>query len=131
MKRTLIIAALLMVNLFMINTANADLDQALDDMCDKMKTCSTEEIKRQGLSDDMVTMMSAMFDGMCKTWVNPYANAMGEAGLEKKAEACIDSMVSASCETLMQSEGEFLTDECEAFEKAADEAGVDLDNVSD
>ena len=130
MNRTLIIAALLMINPFVINTANADLDQALDDMCDKVKTCSIKEIKGQGLSDDMVTMMSAMFDGMCKSWMNPYANAMGEAGLEEKAEACIDSVVSASCETLMQSEGEFSTDECEAFEKA-DEAGVDLDNVSD
>ena len=120
-----------MINPFVINTANADLDQAMDDMCDKIKTCSIEEIKGQGLSDDMVTMMSAMFGGMCKVWMKPYANAMGEAGLEEKAEACIDSVVSASCENLMQSEGEFRTDECEAFEKAADEAGVDLENVSD
>ena len=126
MKNLLIFISLL----FVANTASAELDSAMDDMCEKMKSCSAAEIKRQGLSEDMVTMMTAMFDGMCKTWMNPYATALGNAGLEDKAEACIDSVVAVSCEDLMQSEGNFKSEECEAFEKAADEAGVDLENVS-
>ena len=126
MKYLMIFTSLLLAT----NTASADLDQAMDDMCKKMKACSTAEIKRQGLSEDMQLMMTAMFDGMCKTWMTPYANALGNAGLESKAQACIDSVVAVSCEALMQSEGNFTSEECEAFEKAIDKSGVDLENVA-
>jgi len=113
------------------NIAYADLDEAMDQMCSKMKNCSTAEIKRQGLPEEMISVMTAMFDGMCKTWMTPYSRAVGDAGLEDKAEACIDSVVSVSCEEIMESEGEFKTDECEEFEKAAEAADLDLENVSE
>ena len=131
MKYKLIFTTLLVGNLFTINVANADLDQAMNEMCAKVKTCSVAEITRQGLPEDMVTMMTAMFDGMCKTWMEPYGNALGKAGLEDKAQACIDSMVAVRCETLMESEGSFQSKECEEFERAADESGVDLENLSE
>ncbi|MBT8115050.1 MAG: hypothetical protein KJP04_06705 [Arenicella sp.] len=108
--------------------AVAELDQATARMCEKIKTCSLAEIEKQDLPAEMAAMMTAMFDGMCVTWVKPFAQTLGDAGLEKKAEACIDSMVAQSCETLMQSEGDFTSPECEEFQQAADDAGVDLES---
>lgn len=123
MKRFIIAIFLLMLSA----SANADLDGATADLCEKIKTCSLAEIEKQNLPEEMTGIMTAMFDGMCQTWVKPYAETLGNAGLEKKAEACIDSMVSRSCQTLMEAEGEFTSAECEEFKKAADEAGVDLE----
>ncbi|NND83105.1 MAG: hypothetical protein HKN50_11810 [Gammaproteobacteria bacterium] len=113
--------------LIMSTPAWADLQKAMDSMCDKMKTCSVAEIKKQELPPEMAPMIEAMFDGMCKTWMGPYAEALGKAGLEDKAEACVESVVSESCEDLMSREGDFTSPECEEFKKAADEAGVEVD----
>lgn len=109
-------------------TAHASLDESMEELCGKMKTCSLEEIKKQNLGAEMEQMMVGMFDAMCKTWISPYAQTLGQAGLEDKAEACIDSVVSESCESLMAQQGSFNSEECQEFEKAADEAGVDLKN---
>ena len=38
-------------------------------------------------------------------------------------------MVSQSCEELMESEGEFISDQCDEFKSAAEAAGLDEDNV--
>ncbi len=130
MKTKTIFQTIMMTGLLVAGTAHADLDEAIDQMCGKMKTCSIAQIKDQGLPEEMIGAMTAMFDGMCKTWMTPYANTLGQAGLENKAEACIDSMVSESCEKIMQSEGNFRSKECVEFEKAADAAGVDLENIS-
>lgn len=114
--------------LMLSTTVSADLDEATVKLCTKIKTCSLAEIEKQNLPEEMATVMTAMFDGMCQTWVKPYAQTLGNAGLEKKAEACIDSMVSQSCQTLMEAEGEFTSAECEEFKRAADEAGVDFED---
>ena len=130
MKTIPIFTTTMMASLLATGTAHAELEEAIGQMCSKMKTCSIAEIKKQGLPEEMIGTMTVMFDGMCKTWMIPYANTIGQAGLEDKAEACIDSMVSQSCENLMQSEGQFRSKECVEFEKAADAAGVDLENIS-
>ena len=114
--------------LFVAFPATADLDSAMDDLCAKIKTCGMQQAEAQGLPPEMKAMMEGMVDGMCKTWMQPYAKSIGDAGLEKKAEACVDSVVDTSCETMMQAQGEFKTEACEDFEKAADEAGLDLSN---
>ena len=126
MKRILIMA-LFPLTVMLANPAFADLDGSMDEMCVKMKNCSIAEIERQGLPPEMITMMSTMFDGMCKTWMGPYAKTIGDAGLEDKAEDCLDSVIETSCEDIMQSEGKFTTQACEDFKQAADEADLDLE----
>lgn len=105
--------------------AQADLNDSMDAMCVKIKSCSLAEVQKQQLSPEMEAMMNAMFDGMCKTWMQPYGVALGQAGLEDKAEACIDSVVSESCEDLVGAQGRFRTDECDEFEAAAEESDLD------
>jgi len=107
-------------------SAFADLNDSSAELCDKVKSCALAEVKAQGLPEGMVQMMVGMFEGMCATWVEPYAATVDKAGLEDKAIACIDSVVSESCAALMKAKGAFRTKECDEFEQAADEAGVDL-----
>lgn len=114
----------LLILIFSAQTAVADLDESMDKLCAKTKICGVAELERQGIDSDMVNMMSVMFDGMCKGWLSPYANSVGEAGLEDKAEACIDSVVNQSCEKLIASRGEFVSDACEVFKAEAESAGM-------
>ena len=126
------IIALAVSTLIFSGSAMADLNGSMDELCEKMKTCALGEVKKQGLPEGMEQMMVGMFEGMCAAWVKPYASTIGQAGLEDKAEACVESVVSQSCDALMtQSEnGPFTSDECKEFEAAADEAGVDLENIN-
>lgn len=114
------------VSLLVVGVAKADLDASMDEMCTKMKTCAIDNAKQQGLPAEMEQMMVGMFDGLCKSMMQPYADSIGKAGLENKAEACVDSIVEESCEKLMASKGEHQTKECDEFKKAADEAGIDV-----
>ncbi len=114
-----------------VSPAQADLETKMQGMCDKMKTCSLDELKKQqDVPPEMKAMMEGMFNNMCVQWMQPYTVAMGEAGLSKKAEACIDTVLNESCERLMQTEGKFESAACKEFEQAADKAGVDLDNIN-
>jgi hypothetical protein len=105
-------------------TASADIDESMQQMCSKIKSCGLIELENQGLAKEMQDMMIGMFDGMCATMFSKHMKTVGQAGLEDKAEACIDSMVEANCEELLSKEGKFRTEKCDEFEKAADAAGV-------
>lgn len=126
------IISLAVATLFFSGSAMADLNGSMDELCQKMKTCALGEVKKQGLPEGMEQMMVGMMEGMCAAWVQPYSAAIGQAGLESKAEACVESVVSQSCATLMTQgdNGPFTSDECKEFEAAADEAGVDLENIN-
>ncbi|MBX2847392.1 MAG: hypothetical protein KTR16_03675 [Acidiferrobacterales bacterium] len=113
--------------LLLSNIASADMNEKMDQLCSKMKQCTLET---QGMADqppEILAMMDSMFDGMCKQMLQPYTNTIGEAGLEDKAEACMDSFLDQSCDVIMANQREtYESPECKEFEKAADEAGVDL-----
>lgn len=106
--------------------AQADMNKTMDKMCEKIKGCGMIELKNQGLSEEMQNMMVGMFDGMCKTMFAEHIKTVGQKGLEEKAEACIDSMVAADCDELLNEEEQFKTKQCDEFEQAAEAAGVDL-----
>lgn len=106
------------------NVAHADLDQSMDQMCEKIKTCGKAELAKQDMSAEMQQMMIGMFDGMCQSMFAPHMMTVGKAGLEDKAEACVDSMVDASCDELMADSKEFTSAACEEFEQAAKAAGI-------
>lgn len=121
MKSTLIF----LVVLFSFSTSYAsDMSEASSTICQKVKTCGTSQLESQGLPPEMVVMMKSMFDGMCETMIAPYITQTTDAGLEKKAIACLDTIKAMSCEDLMQGEGND-TEECKEFERAADEAGIE------
>ena len=114
----------LVIFIFASQPAIADLDQTMDKLCAKTKSCGLAELEKQGIAGEMIDVMSSMFDGMCKGWLAPYAQSVGEAGLEDMAESCIDSMASQSCGELMESQGEFASKACVEFKAEAEKAGI-------
>ena len=112
--------------LLFMNWAFADMTEKTDQLCEKIKTCSIEQMgadQPPGIRE----MMQGMFDSMCASMVAPYMQTYSDAGLENKAEACLDTVIAASCDELMANQGEsYESQECQDFKTAADEAGIDV-----
>ena len=125
-------ALLLLSALILPSIASAtSLNEATDTLCRKIKSCATAQLEQQDLPPAMLQMMKAMFDETCASMISPYADKATNAGLEKKAIACIESVNTLSCSTLMQDSGG-KTAECKTLEKAANQAGIDTNiDVSD
>ena len=123
MKFTTLLFALLFAGLVQAD----DIADSSQRICAKVKTCGVAQLEAQGLQSEMVDMMKAMFDGMCQSMVAPYINRANDAGLEKKAMACLDTIEDMSCDQLMNGDGN-QTEECKELEKAADEAGLNNDS---
>lgn len=113
---------LILLTLPGIATANS-LTEATNTLCIKIKACATAQLSQQQLPPAMLQMMTAMLDESCAKTIAPYADKATDAGLEKKAVACIKSINALSCNALMNT-SEAETDECKVLEKAANEAGV-------
>lgn len=117
-------ALLLLSTLFLPGIASAtSLNEATDTLCGKIKSCATAQLEQQDLPPAMLQMMKAMFDETCASMISPYADKATNAGLEKKAIACIESINTLSCTNLMQNSGAE-TAECKALEAAANAAGI-------
>ena len=110
----------------MPSIVKADLDDVADRMCTKIKQCSLESAGADAMPPEVQEMMKGMFDGLCKSMMQPYYDSAEQAGLANEAEACTETVVATSCEELLSSDGQYSTPECEEFKAAADEAGVDI-----
>ena len=106
--------------------AATSLNQATDTLCVKIKSCATLQLAQQDLPPAMLQMMTAMFDETCASTIAPYADKATNAGLEKKAIACIESINKLSCNTIMKRSGSE-TSECKTLETAARQAGINTD----
>jgi len=129
---SIIKALLLLSTLTLSSIATAtSLNEATDSLCRKIKSCATAQLEQQDLPPAMLQMMKAMFDETCASMISPYADKATDAGLEKKAIACIESVNTLSCSALMQDSGGE-TAECKTLEKAANQAGIDTNiDISD
>ena len=102
------------------------LNQATNKLCEKIKSCAKAQMAQQNLPPAMEQMMTAMFEQSCTSIIAPYADQATNAGLEKKAVACISSINSLSCGVIMTATGS-KTAECKTLESAARQAGIDTD----
>ena len=122
------ILIILMITLLTSSIAKADIDAQLDQMCDKIKQCGLEQLGA-AVPPEMEESMQGLFDGMCRSILSSYKKSYQEviqAGLEDEANACNDSFLQASCSAIMESQGENFSPECQEFERAAEEAGIDI-----
>lgn len=101
-----------------------DLQSKTDKLCDKVKTCSLEQMGQQDLPEEMKAMMMAMFESTCSVYVKPYIAAVDDAGLAKKADKCMDSFIDKDCSEIMSGQDGVETPECKEYEAAAEEAGI-------
>ena len=117
-------ALLLLSTLILPGIASAtSLNEATDTLCRKIKSCASAQLEQQDLPPAMLQMMKAMFNETCASMISPYADKATNAGLEVKAIACIESINTLNCTSLMQNSGAETT-ECKALEAAANEAGI-------
>lgn len=124
-----LIFALLLV-LGTSGSAHADLKDRSDEVCKKLKTCAIVELESQGMSPQTIAQMAPLFENMCAPSLERYSLLIADKpGLEKKAEACLDTIVAVSCEELTKSRGDFKTPECNEFEKASKEYGIDPEQI--
>jgi hypothetical protein len=126
MKLKLLLIAGLFVGVSVSAQADAEMDDRMDKMCEKVKGCVLNSPEMKGVPDQLKAAMTGMFDNLCVTKLAPYVDMAKEKGLEKESKACADSFLATSCEDLMANEGEFVSQECEDAQKAAEQAGVDV-----
>jgi len=122
MKKLLLVSLALLLS----QTAQADLVKEGKALCDKIKSCATVEIDKQQISPNEKEAILSVFDNQCIASVQKYENDVGAAGLEGKAQACLDSLQAQSCGALLQGSGPITTPACTDFETSAKAAGINL-----
>ena len=110
---------------FILNSANAS--EHSEKMCSKIKECVLSQAGGDEIPEQMKAIFIQTVDSQCAAMASRYADKYEAAGVQGKANACVDSIVEQSCEKLMSNNGEPDTQDCKDFEKAANEAGIAID----
>ena len=108
------------------NIANAELFTEGKILCQKIKSCAIVEIDKQQVSPDEKAAIIDLFDNQCVAAVQKYETDLGAAGLNDKAHACLKSLQTQSCTTLIAGTGPVTTPSCTDFENSAKAAGINL-----
>jgi len=120
----------LLIGFSVSNAAQANLSSRTTELCEKVQTCAIGEFERQGMSPQTIARMQPILEGMCEPVLERYSREIaGKPGLEKKAEACLDTFMDTSCDVLMRSQGDFDSPECKEFKRASAAAGIDAEKI--
>ena len=90
-------------------------------LCEKMQSCTMQQIQDDELSEEMLGMVKAMFTQQCEAMSQLYGHATISNGLYDKAKKCATSRAALSCDELFDDDA---TPECDEFEKSADQWGA-------
>lgn len=116
--------ARLLVSLVLIHlSAHAAADElrdAVQGLCDSVRSCALEQIVKEELTPEMRDMMEPMLDNMCATMKENVQEVAPGHPLYDPAVACMRSLQSLTCDE-MQNPERGSTPECEAYEKLAGE----------
>jgi len=118
--------SLLLFTLLFTASASADLKKDGEKLCTKIKSCASIAIDQQAISPDEKVAILGVIDSQCLSSVQKYEKDLGSAGLEGKAKACLTSLSSLSCDSLMNGSGPLTTTVCTDFENSAKAAGINL-----
>lgn len=117
---------ILTVAAFAVTEANAS--ERTEKICAKIKECTLNQPDSIEIPEQMKAIVTQVIDNQCVAMAETYDAKFEQAGLQAKATACVDSMVNQSCKDLVSSNynGRSNTKACNDFEKAANDAGVDV-----
>jgi hypothetical protein len=102
-----------------VGAANADeFTEGVQKLCDKMKQCAMESLKGQEIPPEMKGMIEQQLDQSCVSLEQNYAAALQNEELYQPAIACMNSLLSKSCEEIQQS-GTNQTGACKELEAKA------------
>lgn len=116
-------ARLLVLPLFIALSAHIaadDLRDAVQGLCDSVRSCALEQIVKEELTPEMRDMMEPMLDNMCATMKENVQEVAPGHPLYEPAVACIRSLESLTCDEMQNPERDS-TPECEIYEKLASE----------
>jgi len=117
--------------LFLVSLSASAEDFDYDKLCTKVKQCAFEEIKKTTeVPEGMEQVFEQMFDSQCATMISAYNQKFESADLSSQANACAETVYDMSCEEMLALKGEPNTQACIDFKEAADEAGIDLENIN-
>lgn len=103
-----------------VHVAADELRDAVQGLCDSVRSCALEQIVKEELTPEMRDMMEPMLDNMCATMKENVQEVAPGHPLYDPAVACIRSLESLTCDE-MQNPGRDSTPECEIYEKLASE----------
>ncbi|MEZ5566902.1 MAG: hypothetical protein R3E54_00840 [Halioglobus sp.] len=95
-----------------------ELADATLQLCEKVKSCATEQMSQANLTPEMLQMMQPMVDTMCASLQGNVADVPQGHALYPHAVACMRSLADVSC-AQMQASGNPPTAECTAYEEKA------------
>lgn len=101
-------------------TVADNLAQQTMQLCEKIKSCALAELDGQELPADMKAMVISSMDGICAAMSTEFNNdnIKEYEELGKQAQACMSSLSSMSCASLMDGEND--TPACKELEKRAE-----------
>lgn len=107
------------------NVSPVSASEHTEKMCEKIRECALGELATNQIPEQMRDIMVQVINTQCDSMAEKYDAQFEEAGVREKAEACVDSIVVQSCSDLMATKGRPNTVECEEFEQAANDAGIE------
>ena len=96
-----------------------------EQVCDKLKTCALESLEGEDAPEQMKQVLMTQLDTQCAQSFSDKEQAFVDAGLVDQANACIDEMLSMSCQELMVSGNANKSKACKEFKDASKEAGIE------
>ena len=90
-------------------------------LCEKMQSCTLQEIAEDDMTEQMLEMVKSLFAQQCTAMRQLYGNATIANGLYDKAKKCAASREALSCADLFD---DAATPQCDEFETSADAFGA-------
>lgn len=118
-KTTLILPATLALLLSGPSVAD-DLTDAVEGLCDTIKTCALEAVAGQDLTDELRVQMAPMLDSACTRMRSRVQAVPADHALYQPAVGCMRSMESLTCQQLNNA-GQVKTPECTEYDRLASE----------
>ncbi len=95
-------------------------------LCAKIKECALSQTGGEELSAQMKEAFAQMIDAQCAAIASQYNAKFRGVNLQAEADACVESIVNQSCQTIASTQGTPATSACREFERAANDAGINV-----
>jgi len=103
------------ITLLLTSASYADEALFSERLCEKMQSCSVQQMKEDGAPEQMIEMVQGMFAQQCASIDELFSMATKANGLYEKAKKCTETREAMSCDDLLNNND---SPECKEFEEA-------------
>jgi hypothetical protein len=98
---------------------SSSFSEAANALCQKQKSCITQQVNSDEVPPQMRQMMLQMVDSVCESMQQNFDAASTESHpMYSEAVSCMNSMAELDCQSLQQ--GSVKTEACEAYQRKAE-----------